>query len=305
VDNSIKKVGIIGAGTMGTQIAVHARCFGYQVAIFDLDGGRLVNSLQDVQWGRAGTREPVISREKWEAAAQDIRTSPNMEAALKDADLVIEAVTEKVELKRELFRLMDRLTSDRTILATASSSIPVSRLLPSTKKDSQCLNLHFYPPTAVTNMVDVMGHSFTRPGVMDAGRNWVISLHCVPLKVKKELLGFCYNRIWRAVKREALFMWANDFVDHREMDRAWMIANGTSMGPFGLMDAVGLDVVYDIEMMYHRESRKQEDLPPGRLKEKILRGELGVKTRCGFYNYPDPEYGNPDFCRPIPKEEST
>lgn len=298
------KVSIIGAGTMGSQIAVHALCFGYQVAIFDLDENELENSLQNVEWDGSSTWEPVICRERWDAAAKNLRTSPSMEAALEDADLVIEAVPEKLELKRGLFRQMDRFTPDHTILATTSSSIPVSRLLPSTKKDSQCLNLHFYPPTAVTNMVDVMGCSVTRPEVMDAGRNWVISLRCVPLKVKKELLGFCYNRIWRAVKREVLFMWANDFVDHREIDRAWMIANRTPMGPFGLMDAIGLDVVYDIEMVYHRESKKQQDLPPRRLEEKIMRGELGVKTQHGFYNYPNPEYQNPDFCRPTLTEKS-
>ena len=302
---NIKKVGIIGAGTMGSQIAVHALCFEYQVSIFDLDENKLENSLQLFQWVGSGAREPVISREAWESAAKKLRTSPSMEAALEDADLVVEAGPEKVELKRELFHRMDRLTPEHTILATTSSSIPVSHLLPNSDKDSQCLNLHFYPPTVITNMVDVMGCDLTRPEVMEWGRKWVISLGCVPLNVKKELPGFCYNRIWRAVKREVLFMWASDFVDHREMDRAWMIANNTPMGPFGLMDAVGLDVVYDIEMMYYSESKKQEDLPPPLLSEKIKRGELGVKTGRGFYTYPDPEYRDPDFCRPIPTGKSS
>ena len=305
MEANIKSVGVVGAGTMGSQIAVHAFCFGYHVTVFDLDDSKLEKSLQKVRWVGSSSRPPIVSRERWTAATRNLKTSPSLNEALNDADLVIEAGPENIEAKRDLFKKMDRLTSEHTILATTSSSIPVSKLLPSTDRDPQCLNLHFYQPTIITNMVDVMGCSITRPEVMDAGRNWVISLRCVPLKVKKELPGFCYNRIWRAVKREALFMWANDFVDHREIDRAWMIANGAPMGPFGLMDTVGLDVVYDIEMMYYLDSKKQEDLPPRRLEEKIKRDELGVKTQHGFYTYPDPEYRNPDFCLPNLSEKSS
>jgi 3-hydroxybutyryl-CoA dehydrogenase len=147
-------------------------------------------------------------------------------------------------------------------------------------------------------MVDVMGSPATRAEVIDAAVKWVVSLGCVPLNVKKELLGFCYNRIWRAIKKEVLFMWAEDFVDYREIDRAWMIANGTPMGPFGLMDAVGLDTVYNIEMVYFTDSKDQKDKPPEDLLEKIKRGELGVKTGKGFYTYPNPEFLQPDFLNP-------
>lgn len=294
----IKKVSVVGAGTMGSQIAVHALCFGYQVAIYDLDPGKLKHSFQHVNWGGSSTRTPVVSPEKWKAAAKNLCMSPSLEAALEDADLVVEAGPEKIEIKQEIFRQMARLAPGHTILATTSSAIPVSQLLPGAGSESRCLNLHFYHPTVITNMVDVMGTSHTRPEIMDMACKWVVSLGCVPLKVKKELFGFCFNRIWRAIKKETLYMWANDFVDHREMDRAWMIAFGTPLGPFGLMDAVGLDVVHDIEMMYYQASKKQEDLPPKRLKEKIGKGELGVKAGIGFYTYPDPEYRKPGFCQP-------
>ncbi|MBP1762874.1 MAG: 3-hydroxyacyl-CoA dehydrogenase family protein, partial [Firmicutes bacterium] len=291
----VRNVCVIGAGTMGTQIAVHALCFGYKVTIFDVDSSKLEKSLQKVRFAGSSSRAPIISPERWMNAAKSLKISLSLKEALKDADLVMEAGPEDIAVKRDLFKQMDELTSDYSILATTSSSIPVSRLLPCTEKDKQCLNLHFYPPTIVTNMVDVMGSPATRAEVMDVAVQWVISLGCVPLNVKKELLGFCYNRIWRAIKKEVLFMWAEDFVDYREIDRAWMIANGTPMGPFGLMDAIGLDVVYDIEMIYYQDSNKPEDFPPSRLEQKIKQGELGAKTRHGFYTYPNPEYNNPDF----------
>jgi 3-hydroxybutyryl-CoA dehydrogenase len=138
---------------------------------------------------------------------------------------------------------------------------------------------------------------------MEMGIRWIRSLGCTPLTVNKELLGFCFNRVWRAVKREVLYMWANGFVDYRDVDRAWMIFNGMKknpnrFGPFALMDRVGLDVIYDIEMVYYNDSGDPKDHPPKALKEKIVQGELGVKTGKGFYTYPDPEFMNADFLNP-------
>ena len=145
------------------------------------------------------------------------------------------------------------------------------------------------------NMVDIMGGTKTTREVLETGKDWIRSIGCVPLTVRKESLGFCFNRVWRAIKRETLYMWAEGIVDFRDIDRAWMIFTGMPRGPFGLMDNVGLDVVYDIEMVYFNESRDPKDHPPDALKEKIERQELGFKTGKGFYTYPDPEYGKAEF----------
>jgi len=147
------------------------------------------------------------------------------------------------------------------------------------------------------NMVDIMGGTKTTLGTIEAAKEWVRSLGCVPLTVNKEILGFCFNRVWRAVKRETLHMWAGGYVDFRDIDRAWMIFTGMSYGPFGLMDMIGLDVVYGIEMVYYNESRDPKDHPPEALKQMIERKELGIKTGKGFYTYPDPEYGRADFLK--------
>jgi len=119
----------------------------------------------------------------------------------------------------------------------------------------------------------------------------------VPLTVKKEIFGFCFNLVWRTIKREALHMWAEGFVYFTDIDRAWMIFHGTPVGPFGLMDRVGLDVVYDIEAVYFNESKDPKDRPPDALKAKIEQKELGVKTGKGFYTYPDPEFLRSDFLK--------
>ena len=147
-------------------------------------------------------------------------------------------------------------------------------------------------------MADVMGGTRTTQDVIERGVAWVRSMGCLPLTVKKELLGFCFNRVWRAIKREVLWMWGNDYVDFRDVDRAWMTFTKMKMGPFGLMDGVGLDVIHNIEMVYYNESGNPKDKPPQALIDKVNRGELGVKSGNGFYTYPDPEFSLPGFLSP-------
>jgi len=219
----------------------------------------------------------------------------SLREAVAGADLVIEAVPENLALKRKVFKQLDILAPPKAVLATNSSSIPVSRLEKATSRPEKCLNIHFYALDQGRNIVDVMGGTRTPPRIIKTGKKWVQSIGCIPLTVQKEILGFCFNRIWRAIKREALYVWAGGYVDFRDIDRGWMNWTGMSQGPFGLMDGVGLDVVYYIEMVYYKESKDPKDRPPQALKSMINRGNLGVKTGKGFYTYPDPEFRHPGF----------
>ena len=293
-----EKITVVGTGTLGAQIAMLAVDAGYDVAVFDQQTGAFDQMIKKQHADlEAKQIEPFIPFDRWETCRKQIQQFTTLDEAVKDADLVVEAVPEIMELKCEVFRELGQLAPPAAILATNSSSIPVSHLEESSGSPERCLNLHFYMALQGMNIVDVMGGSRTLPAVMEKGIRWVRSLGCIPLTVKKELLGFCFNRVWRAVKREVLYMWANGFVDFRDVDRAWMKFTGQEdrPGPFGLMDNVGLDVIYDIEMVYYRNSNDPKDHPPEGLKQKIDRGELGVKTGRGFYSYPDPEYLQDDF----------
>ena len=293
-----KKIAVIGTGTLGAQIAMLASDAGYRVTVFDQQPGAFDAMLEKLKADMTARQiQPFIPYDRWPVCRQQIKQIENLAEAVKDADLVIEAVPENLELKCEVFRQLGQMAPAETILATNSSSIPVSQLEESSARPERCLNLHFYMALHGMNIVDVMGGTRTLPEVIEKGISWVRSLGCIPLTVKKELLGFCFNRVWRAVKREVLYMWANDFVDFRDVDRAWMKFTGREdrYGPFGLMDSVGLDVIYDIEMVYYRNSKDPKDHPPEALKQKIDKGELGVKSGQGFYSYPDPEYLQDDF----------
>ena len=296
--HKILGIAVVGAGVLGTQIAVVAANYGYEVSAFDSDEGafdRVNQAIVDIM--KSPGRTPTLSIEEWETSAAKVRRCRSLEEALDRADLVIEAVPEDVQLKRQVFERLDALAPPEAILATNSSSIPISKIESATKRPEKCLNLHFYFPALGATMVDVMGGTQTTTETFETGREWVRSIGFVPLTVKKEILGFCFNRVWRAIKKEVLYMWAEGFVDFRDIDRAWIIFTGQSQGPFGLMDNVGLDVVYDIEMVYYNDSQDPRDHPPESLKAKVERNELGVKTGHGFYTYPDPEYSRPDFLK--------
>lgn len=230
-------------------------------------------------------------------AAKKVKRCGKLADALEGRQLVIEAVREDVAVKREVFGKIDALAPPGAILATNSSSIPISRIENATSRPEKCLNIHFYSLDLGRNIVDIMGGTKTSPGTLAAGERWIRAIGCIPLTVKKENLGFCFNRIWRAVKRDALHMWAEGYVDFKDIDRGWMVWTGMAAGPFGFMDNVGLDVVYDIEMVYYNESKEPRDFPPAALKEMIDRHDLGVKTGKGFYRYPDPEYRRPEFLK--------
>ncbi|MBI4963014.1 MAG: hypothetical protein HY913_07055 [Desulfomonile tiedjei] len=294
-----ERVALVGSGILGTQIAMLAAHAGYSVKVYDPKKDAFIETYNKIEKDlKAKGVNPFIPWEDWEKCKQAIQETIDLDEAVKDADLVIEAVPEIVELKNVVFKQLGEKAPPKAILATNSSSMPVSKMEASSGRPELCLNMHFYGALQGTNMVDVMGGTKTLPEVLQTGIRWVESLGCIPLTVKKEILGFCFNRIWRAIKREALYMWANGFVDFRDTDRAWMIFSKMKEGPFAIMDMVGLDVVYDIEMVYYNESKDPKDKPPDALLEMIQRGDLGLKSGKGFYTYPDPEFLRPDFLRP-------
>ncbi len=299
MDKPFERVTVVGSGILGTQIAMFATHAGYTVNVYDTRQGAFDETYAKLYADlKAKQINPVIAWDQWQGCKEAIRFTTSMKEALSDVDFVVEAVTEDLNVKRELFKKMGEIAPPEAIFATNSSSLPVSKIEDSSARPQRCLNTHFYMPLQGITMADLMGGTKTLPEVMDKGEQWLRSMGFVPLRVKKEILGFCFNSVWRAIKKQSLYMWANDFVDFRDIDRAWRIFTGAQWGPFGLMDTVGLDTVANIEMVYYDKSKAPQDKPPEKLLEKIKKGELGVKSGKGFYSYPNPEYLDPDFLKP-------
>jgi 3-hydroxybutyryl-CoA dehydrogenase len=277
MNSKIKNVGIVGAGFMGRQIAIWTVLHNCKVHIYDIDSKMLMEAKDFIT--------SALQRKKKEKEVNLVKYYKNLESALKETELVIEAVSEDLNIKKEVFAQIESFVSENTIIATNSSTLPVSRIESAIQKKDRVLNIHFYPPIKVRPMADIMRGTQTSDEVFERGKEWIKSIECIPLILKKESFGFLFNRIWRATRKECLNMWEEGVADIENIDEAWRIFTKMPYGPFTMMDGIGLDVTYNVEFSYFQETGDPRDRPPEKLKEMVKRGELGIKTGKGFYKY--------------------
>lgn len=294
----IKRVCIVGSGFMGGQIGLQCAVHGYPVWMHDSSESALRRCAEEQDLTLDAQFEAgVVSTSGRQAILDRIRFTSSIAEAAGDADLVIEAVKEELDVKRDVFRRLDEICSPQAILATNSSSIRVSRIETATSRPDKVLNLHFVQPVWKHPFVELMRGTATSDETFETLRGFARSIGMIPFHVRCESTGFIFNRIWRAVKKEALRVVDLGIATAEDVDRTWMIQMETPMGPCALMDRIGLDVVRDIEQVYYEESGDPADAPPKSLLDMIERGELGVKTGKGFYTYPNPAFESPDFLR--------
>ena len=287
---------VVGSGYLGTQIGVTCARHGYTVNMHDVSNEALLSSEKAVddyvlEWVSVGD----VSEDEGNDIKSRISFHEDLADAAHQAGVVIEAVVERLDVKREVFKRLDEVCRGDAVVATNSSSIRVSKIEDATTSPHRVLNMHFYSYPWRRRVVELMRGSSTSDEVMEKSREFCRSIGLNPLMVQRESTGFIFNRVWRAVKKECLKVVDQGVASFEDVDRAWMSLYGTAMGPFGMMDRVGLDVVRDIEMVYYEESGDPSDAPPGILLRKIERGELGVKTGRGFYSYPNPRYTEPGW----------
>ncbi len=283
---------------MGAQIGLQGASYGYTTWIVGHSDKSLNQALHSItQELEARVKNRKITMNDKKAILNRIHLSRDMKECADSADLVIEAVPEQLDIKRETFSQLDRICPAHTILATNSSSIRISAIEDATNRPDKVLNTHFYPPIWERPMVELMRGTKTSDETIERVRQFALGIGLTPLLVLKESTGFLFNRVWRAIKKECLHIVDNGVASYEDVDRAWMIFTGMKIGPFGLMDLVGLDVVRDIEMEYYHESGDERDFPPMLLVDKVEKGELGVKTGKGFYTYPDPVFQQPSWLK--------
>lgn len=302
---NIHRIAVIGAGTMGRQIAALAAAHGHPVTIFDVVPGAIDRAREQLQ------RElpDVLAKGMWPSSIGEItgRISPahSLDEAVTGVDLVIEAVKEDLTVKRSVFADLSRVAPDK-ILATNSSSLPSARIADVVTDPSRLLNLHFFAPIWTRPMLEIMSSGRTDPAIIDTCARWGRSVGLTVAVCNGQSMGFIINRIWRAVKRESLRVVDEGHATPEDIDRLWMRFFGSDFGPFGMMDTVGLDTVADIEASYIAVSTDPEDRVSSTLRDHVQAGHLGEKSGRGFYQYPDPAYRRPDFLAPAAQNgEST
>lgn len=288
-------VAIIGAGTMGSQIALTLAGRGVPVRLYDPSPAALTAARDRIAADAPQLVEEGFFSGPAAAVSEHITPVTTLAEAVQGAWLVIECAPERLELKRALFGELSALTPPDVILATNSSSFRSRLLADATQHPARLLNTHFYNLPWQRSGVELMSCGQTDPAVIDQVATFLQDTGFVPVVVRGESTGFIYNRIWRAIKRESLRVVAEGLATPEEVDRLFCLAMGTRLGPFGLMDRVGLDVVADIERHYAAESGRPEDEPPAFLDEMVRAGRLGIKTGRGFYDYPAPPFTRPGW----------
>ena len=272
-DPAGRPVTVVGAGTLGRRIALMWGSRGGEVRLVDPD---------------AGQRDAAVAwvREHGGPEAGEVAATGDLAAALDGAWQVVESVPERLQAKRDLFAELDRLAPADAVLASNSSSIPSSRFCDVVQDRSRVLNTHFYLPPE-RNAVELMSCGETAPEVLDLVEERARAHGLVPFRVRTESVGFIYNRVWAAIKRESLAVVADGVSTPEELDEIYRL-NGGGEGPFRRMDRVGLDVVLDIEENYAQVLPWVPEGPRRLLREHVERGHLGVKTGRGFYEYDAP-----------------
>ena len=296
--DEIKRICVVGAGTMGHQIALQCATHNYDVDLVETSEeilGDAREKIRKVLEERVNRGE--ISSDSMEKALSKISYTTDLEKAAVDADFVIEAVYEDVEVKRQVFSQLDRICSPHTVLATNSSSIRCSLIVDATKRPEKVLNMHFLNPVWVRPLVEVMGSSSTSEESIETTVQLGQRIGLTPVTVNGEATGYVFNRLWRAIKKASLYLVDKGYTSFEDVDRAFMIGIPAPFGPFMGMDTIGLDVILAIEEQWYRESGDEGDKPPKILVEKVKKGELGVKTGKGFYQYPNPSFKRPGWLK--------
>lgn len=283
---SLRHVLVIGAGSMGSQIAMVCALAGFDVTMTDLEQSALDRATEQLR-GRLDRSVAKGRRtaEETDAAFARLATGTDMTTPAAHADLVIEAAVEDLDVKRELFATLDAVCPAHTILASNSSSFVPSSMASATGRPDRFCNIHFFNPALVMAAVEVVRAPATSDATAETATAFVESIGKTPVVLEKEIRGFVANRILGAVRDEALFLYGNGYADIEAIDTACRAALGYPMGPFELMDLTGIDIGYHVKSALFAETGDPADAPHPAVVERVERGDLGRKTGRGWYVY--------------------
>lgn len=287
--DAIRHVLVVGAGTMGRQIAMTAALAGYRTTVQDISGPMLAGAEAELaQWAEARVAKGRLARHAAGDALSRLAWTTDLAAAAATADLVIEAATERLEVKTGIFETLGRATPPHAVLTTNSSTLGSSTVAEATGRPGNVCNMHFFNPALVMTCVEVVRHEATSQETVDTVLALARRLGKEPVLINREVPGFVANRLMGALQREALALAEGGVAGIEDIDTAARTALGHPMGPFQLMDLVGLDVIDFIAQATYAETGAEADRPDPTVARLVAEGRLGRKSGTGFYDYPAP-----------------
>jgi 3-hydroxybutyryl-CoA dehydrogenase len=282
VNSQIQTVAVLGAGTMGQGIAQVCAMSGYPTQLFDIESSlsqKAISSIS-INLDKAVSKSKISESQKTTILGH-LSIAHKLEAI--KADLVIEAVVEKLDVKQQLFRVLEN-SSKGSILASNTSSLSITEIAAGLKNPERFVGLHFFNPAALMNLVEVVRGTSTDDSVMSIMMDFSKSLNKTAVLVK-DSPGFIVNRVARHYYVEALKLLEEGVASHEQIDRLLRNA-GFKMGPFELMDLIGMDINFAVTASLYQAFHQDPKFRPSRIQQqKVMAGHLGKKTGRGFYDY--------------------
>jgi 3-hydroxyacyl-CoA dehydrogenase len=297
---NITHVTIAGAGTLGSQIAWQTAFHGFDVTVYDVvEKGLEAARVYHRQYAALFLESRGASRDQVDQAMARLSYTTDLAEAVKDADIVSESIPENIEVKRSFFQKLDKLAPEKTIFTTNSSTIIPGEIAGAVDRPEKFLALHFANGIWDANVAEVMGHPGTDAVVFDQVVEFARAIGMVPVPLHKEHPGYVLNSLLIPFLSAAGSLFVKGVTDFESIDKTWMIATAGRMGPFGIMDIIGLQTIYDIELLLGNKLDDKAMLARAEFFKcnYIDRGKLGVKSGEGFYKYPDPAYSDPGFLK--------
>ncbi|HXN78606.1 MAG TPA: 3-hydroxyacyl-CoA dehydrogenase family protein [Candidatus Dormibacteraeota bacterium] len=284
--HELKRVLVVGAGTMGSQIALQTALSGrYEVTLMDSAPGQLEKAhAQNRRLLDRSVEKGRVNEVGAEEALGRIQDSKDLAAAAPTADVVIEAVIEDFDAKKSVFESLGKHAKKDAILASNSSTIAISRLAGFTGRPEQCCNMHFFHPVTVMQLCEVVRGPKTSDATVATAMEFVRSIDRTPVLLQKEIWGFIVNRILFAASEEAMRLLEGGYASAEDIDIAVQKGLNWPMGPFHLLDFSGLDIFYGAMKDRHRQG--EGDDAPELLRKLVEEGHLGRKSGKGFFEYP-------------------
>jgi len=286
----MEKITVIGAGAMGKQIALQTALCGFKVTLSDSSEEALAAARSfSNEYLDGRIAKGKIAAEKKQSTLANLDFTTDLAVAVGDATIVIETIIEKRDAKLAVFRQLDKLCRPDAILATNSSNICGSELAAVTKRADHIINMHFFNPVLVMDLVELVATSVIPEDVVQRALKFCKDIARTPVLIRKEIPGFVVNRIFRALTKEAILLYENGYASCADIDLAVTKALGHPMGPFTLMDMAGVDVTYMARKDEYDQTGVEAAKPPRTLEEMYKSGAWGKKAGRGFYTYPREE----------------
>ncbi len=292
----IRTVLMLGAGNMGQQIGFLCAMNGFNVVMYDVGVDELKRAEDRLgKLARQFIESSQISREAADASLKRIRYISDAAEAARSADIVSESVPEDPELKGRVFAQFNELCPAHTVFTTNTSSLIPSMFAAATGRPDRFAAFHFHD-VRVTKIVDIMPHPGTSAETVAVIQGFAERIGQIPIMMKKENFGYVFNAMLMELTKSAQTLAANGVSTVEDIDRAWMGVMQTLIGPFGIMDSIGLDTVWKVTDYWARILKDPQAIANAAfIKQHVDKGELGVKTGKGFYTYPNPTFGQAGF----------